>query len=120
MNIARQVAKCKILVHKAISRWARLSHTGILPHLSFETNPPLGVNAHAIRVDRAENLILTRRTLSEALARYYQSVYNCNMALGRIRLVTACDEYQTFVESGGSDARVLDDAGRAAARDYRR
>ncbi len=67
-----------------------------------------------------EDLILARRMLTEALARYYQSVYNSNLALGRIRLVTACDEYQTFVESGGSDARVLDDAGRAAARDYRR
>jgi outer membrane protein TolC len=67
-----------------------------------------------------EDLILTRRMLTEALARYYQSVYNCNMALGRIRLVTACDEYQTFVESGGTDARVLDDGGAAAVRDDRR
>src|SRR5208283_672548 len=47
-----------------------------------------------------EDLMLARRMLTEALARYYQSVYNCNVALGRIRLVTACDEYETFVESG--------------------
>lgn len=53
-----------------------------------------------------QDLMLTQQMLAQALVRYYQSVYNCNVALARIRLVTACDDYQTFVESGGSDARI--------------
>jgi outer membrane protein TolC len=61
-----------------------------------------------------EDQILTLQTMTQALVRYYQSVYNCNMALARIRFVTACDDYQTFVESGGTNARLGDDvAGRA-------
>jgi hypothetical protein len=59
-----------------------------------------------------QDLMLTQQLLAQALVRYHQSVYNCNVALARIRLVTACDDYQTFVESGGIDARV---GGRAEA-----
>ena len=57
-----------------------------------------------------EDLVLTQQVLTQVLARYYQSVYNCNLTMGRIRLVTACDAYQTFVENGGTDTRVNGDA----------
>ena len=66
-----------------------------------------------------EDVVLTRLMLTQALVKYYQSVYNSNLSLARIRFVTACDEYETYLESGGSDAH-LRDVCRRSADDARR
>ena len=65
--------------------------------------------------DYFEDLLLARRMLTEALVQYYQSAYNCNLALARIRLATANDEYRTFVESHMPDAPGVDHAARRTA-----
>ncbi len=64
-----------------------------------------------------QDLVLTQQMLTQVLVRCDQTVYNCNLAMGRIRLVTACDEYQTFMENGETDARRISDAVGSATTD---